>query len=130
MTTHDEQPFHIGDHYLYQGFWYYNEFPVEWSKTHLPGTGPQNCDDCAQYGTVHEGTVFVGYCTSCAVDKYHLQRGLGFSADNQQNGDNIPPLLCNVSPPPEDGEPIGAAAAEDEVLSILNCHFEGGYNDY
>lgn len=125
LEEEDEKPFHIGDHYLYKGFWYFNKFPVEWAKTHLPCTGPQNCDDCAMYGTVHEGTIFVGYCTECAVDKYLLQRGDGFSAVDSPKG-AIPPLLCDVSPPPSPP----CCGEEQQQSSILQCHFEGGYNDY
>ena len=43
----------------------------------------------------------------------------------QVNLDTIPKLMCDVSPPDSDDD--GADGAD---VSILECHFEGGYNDF
>jgi hypothetical protein len=131
----EEEPFFIGEHYLYDGFWYYHKFPVEWAKNHRDDSGPKNCANCAGYGTLHNGSIFIGYCVNCATKVYDLKRGPGFDGvvvtetpsylfgvDLQ----NIPPLLCDVSPPPEENE----QQQQQRELSILDCHFEGGYNDF
>lgn len=123
----EEKPFHFGEHYLYNGFWYYRKFPVEWAVSHLPSTGPKECDNCAYYGTVHEGTIFVGYCLNCAHHDYRLTRGSGLPSQSEIRLEDIPRLLCEEA----------ASEAEDqdqdqdqEPVSILECHYEGGYNDY
>ena len=147
-TSTEAEPFYIGDHYLYDGFWYYTKFPVVWAKTHLPGTGPLECSSCVLHGTVHEGTVFLGYCANCALYEYHLNRGHGFVGGGQEQSlppsayqtylkggrpSDVPPLLCDVSPPPSPDAAIENAPEDDTGLgetSILQCHYEGGYNDY
>jgi hypothetical protein len=136
-----EEPYFLGEHYLYDGFWYYYKFPVEWAKNHSSFTGPNQCGNCRDHGSVHDETVFVGYCLNCAVYEYDGMRGPGMknsaiSNDEpslldpdfylyQVNLDTIPKLMCDVSPPDSDAD--GADGAD---VSILECHFEGGYNDF
>lgn len=63
------------------GVKYDKDFPVEWAKTHLPHTGPIDCNNCATYGS-YKG-VFIGYCCNCVEDYEHERGGLGF-ADGQE----------------------------------------------
>jgi len=55
---------------------YHNNFPNQWRDTHLPGTGPEECPNCAYYGSVNG--LFVGYCANCAIHEYNGSRGRGF----------------------------------------------------
>jgi hypothetical protein len=132
----EEKPFYFGEHYLYNGFWYYCKFPVEWAMSHLPSTGPKECDNCAYYGTVHDGTIFVGYCLNCAKHDYLLTRGPGLPTQsllpiqylgNEIRPEDIPRLLCEEAS--EEAETQDQNQNQDHV-SILECHYEGGYNDY
>lgn len=132
-----EEPFYIGEHYLYDGFWYYYKFPVAWAKDHRDHSGPKQCPNCAEYGTLHNGSVFIGYCVNCAQRVYENSRGPGFFDHCKYEGvagflqdvdlANIPPLLCDVSPSETDD---GDTAGHHYEPSILEPHFEGGYNDY
>jgi hypothetical protein len=130
-----EQPFYFGEHYLYKGFWYYCKFPVEWAQTHLPHTGPNECDNCAYHGSVHEGTIFVGYCLNCADRVYHFTRGPGMPTEAASSLDymgetqleDIPRLLCEEAEEDDDGNKSNSSS---HGVSILECHYEGGYNDF
>jgi hypothetical protein len=139
-----DEPFYIGEHYLYDGFWYYHKFPVEWAKDHHGDSGPKLCANCAEYGTLHHGSVFVGYCIHCAQGVYEKMRGPGFVDYGRVEGggtlestcylhgvdlDSISPLLWDVSPPPSDLDD-GEEQQQQQQHSILEPHFEGGYNDY
>ena len=55
---------------------YIASFPNEWRSSHLEGTGPENCNNCATYGTWCGK--FIGYCANCAVYDYEGERGRGF----------------------------------------------------
>jgi hypothetical protein len=54
---------------------YHPSFPNEWTLSHEPGTGPEQCTNCTTFGT-HEGQ-FIGYCANCAT-VYEGARGRGF----------------------------------------------------
>lgn len=55
---------------------YHASFPNEWIITHIEGTGPEECLNCADYGS-YKGQ-FIGYCANCAQYPYYGQRGRGF----------------------------------------------------
>jgi hypothetical protein len=55
---------------------YHDCFPNQWRETHLPGTGPEECTNCAYYGCIN--SVFIGYCANCAINVYNGTRGRGF----------------------------------------------------
>jgi len=55
---------------------YHPSFPNEWTISHEPGTGPEQCNNCADYGS-YQGQ-FIGYCANCAVYVYEGRRGRGF----------------------------------------------------
>jgi hypothetical protein len=130
--------FSFGDNYLYETKWYYQTFPMAWARSHAPLTGPNECQNCAHHGSLHDGSIFVGYCINCAKYVYHYTRGHGFVEGAEVTTgvpedaplsahatylqgidlDNVPPLLVD-----EEEE-------EDFTGSILECHFEGGYNDF
>ena len=149
MEPPEEEPFFFGDHYLYDEQWYFHKFPVEWAKTHIRHTGPKECMNCARNGTLHDRTVFVGYCTTCAEHAYRWTRGHGFDGDGQEkhllrsdspsafasylrdvNVDDIPPLLCTMVVEDEDRDEDDRRKSCYVEPGILDCHLEGGYNDY
>jgi hypothetical protein len=55
---------------------YYPTFPNNWTVSHAPGTGPEQCLNCAAFGC-YQGQ-FIGYCANCAAHVYHGSRGRGF----------------------------------------------------
>ena len=149
-----EEPFYIGQHYLYDGFWYYHKFPVKWAKDHRENSGPKKCLNCLAYGTLHNGTLFLGYCVDCARWIYGMKRGYGFVGEGEEAScpigalqsylhgidiDSIPPLICDDDDDDHDPDDISkgsgflkeeVAAIDDGQVSILECHYEGGYNDF
>ena len=64
------------DNYTIQEITYSKYFPPGWSTSHLDGTGPHECDNCLNYGSINE--VFLGYCMNCARYDYDCKRGHGF----------------------------------------------------
>jgi hypothetical protein len=62
--------------YGYDYYWYHEKFPKEWALSHKEGTGPSQCENCADHGCINE--VFVGYCANCAQYIYDGERGIGF----------------------------------------------------
>ena len=64
------------NYYMYNGELYTETFPMEWAKTHLPKTGPNECNNCAYFGSWNG--VFIGYCANCALYEYKGKRGGGF----------------------------------------------------
>lgn len=78
-----EEPLHYDNKYLYYNFWYCNAFPLEWAQSHLDGTGPNDCLNCADFGCV-AGGVFIGYCANCAIHDYEGARGRGFMGDGEE----------------------------------------------
>jgi hypothetical protein len=63
-------------YYSYNEELYTWSFPKEWAQTHLYGTGPNECANCANFGCWNG--VFVGYCANCAIYVYEGRRGRGF----------------------------------------------------
>lgn len=80
--TEEKTPIYSGNMYEYDGAYYDKQFPLEWAKSHLPGTGPKECLNCNDYG-IWLG-VFVGYCANCAAD-YGFARTSGFLARGVPN---------------------------------------------
>ena len=71
-----EEPIFDGDKYLYDYAWYHAKFPVEWAVNHKDGTGPSQCENCDEYGSING--IFIGYCANCAQYDYKGERGRGF----------------------------------------------------
>lgn len=71
----EDQVFDCGDYYTVGYYKYANSFPKEWAQSHLSGTGPEQCGNCYEYGSI-DG-VFVGYCLNCARYDYNCERGPG-----------------------------------------------------
>lgn len=69
------EPVDCGDFYMIESYKYANSFPKEWAQSHLPGTGPEQCGNCYDYGS--KDGVFLGYCLNCAKYDYNGQRGPG-----------------------------------------------------
>jgi len=65
------------DYYMIGPYKYSNNFPKEWAQSSLPGSGPEQCWNCLEYGT--KDNVFYGYCLNCAQDLYKGKRGKGVS---------------------------------------------------
>jgi hypothetical protein len=158
----DEEPFYYDGKYLYNGQWYHEKFPLEWARSHIEGTGPNDCPNCADFGSVH--CVFIGYCANCAVYHYDGSRGRGFMGDGQEcsynsvldfpsifdtylqgiNLNDITPIpgleqnnfiiINNIIQYNEDdylnADPYPDDLNNDMDVSIMNPHFEGGYNDW
>jgi hypothetical protein len=138
-----EEPFYYEDKYLYDNFWYCKTFPLEWAQSHLDGTGPNCCMNCADFGCVFG--VFIGYCANCAIHDYEGVRGRGFMGDGEEysgedsldypsafdtylkdiNVDDITPI-----PGSHDGDDSEHSSYAELDVSIMNPHFEGGYNDW
>ena len=149
-----EEPFHYEDKYLYDYQWYHEKFPVAWAVNHKEGTGPGQCSNCADYGSING--VFIGYCANCATCDYEGTRGRGFIEAGVELSENdvlrfesafetylsgvnlneilpIPGQNNNLSRVPSLGDISDyeePADEHDDPTSILNAHFEGGYNDW
>jgi hypothetical protein len=149
---HFEEPYHYQDKYLYDYQWYHENFPEEWAVNHKEGTGPGQCMNCADYGSIN--CVFIGYCANCAIHDYNGSRGRGFIdvgiESNHEDVQIIPSVfetylkdidiwvihsvdstdndvnnLNNVEYPEEDD------ICEDyNHNGIMSPQFEGGYNDF
>ena len=100
--------------YVLNGIKYISQFPVEWAKTHEPETGPEECENCAYFGS-YRG-IFIGYCANCADYIYYGERGNGFITKKQEKNKNynqgnsaMETYLKNVNI-----EEIGLSSSEDE----------------
>jgi hypothetical protein len=71
-----EKPVQYGDTYFHDYICYHKNFPEEWAVNHRNGTGPSQCENCFEYGSVNG--VFIGYCVNCAQYDYSGKRGRGF----------------------------------------------------
>ena len=80
-----EEPFYFSDKYLYDYQWYHENFPVEWAVCPKDGTGPGQCENCAEYGCING--VFIGYCANCAIYDYEGSRGRGFIDVGKEHDD-------------------------------------------
>jgi len=168
----EEEPFHYEDKYLHDYQWYHEKFPEAWALNHQEGTGPGQCNNCADYGSVKG--VFIGYCANCALYCYDGSRGRGFMgygvelsdndalqhssvfdtylegldlnnilpipgwsplspdyvAGNNNNPQRVPSIdydeddYLNADPYPD------VENNDSDPSSIVNPHFEGGYNDF
>lgn len=70
-------------YYIHKDELYTGTFPMEWAKTHLPKTGPNECNNCAYFGSWNG--VFIGYCANCAHYLYNGERGRGFIGLGKEN---------------------------------------------
>lgn len=150
----DPEVFHHGDKYLYDYQWYHASFPEEWAICQKEGTGPGQCENCADYASING--VCIGYCANCAT-MYDGARGRGFMNPGVENDDtdvlHYPSafdtylvgvdihaiqgieqeLMQTVALEDEDVDPMELASDDEEMdnhdISVFNCHFEGGYND-
>ena len=71
-----EEPFYFDNKYLYDYYWYHENFPVDWAMCPKDGTGPSQCGNCLDFGCING--VFIGYCANCAIYDYEGSRGRGF----------------------------------------------------
>ena len=78
-------------YYSFNDELYAPSFPEEWVTTHLPSTGPKDCDNCAFYGSWNG--VFTSYCTNCAIYEYNGTRGRGFISCGEENNETPNVLL-------------------------------------
>lgn len=90
-TDYDNEIIDYGDYYSYQGELYIKQFPKMWATSHVPETGPGECENCNFYGSWNG--VFIGYCMNCADYVYEYQRGHGFIDHGEEvNNEDIPQL--------------------------------------
>ena len=73
--TWQYEPVDCDGYYRIEYYKYANSFPKEWALSHLPDTGPEQCENCYDYGTIDN--LFVGYCLNCAQYEYNGERGSG-----------------------------------------------------
>jgi len=150
-----DEPFHYGERYLYDYQWYHERFPEEWAVCHEEGTGPGQCNNCANFGSVNG--IFIGYCANCAAYIYEGSRGRGFIDVGVENNDDsvlefpsaydtylkdvdvlaILPIDNEIQTSTQDMNNIddkdiyGDYPEDDSMdVGVMNCHFEGGYNDF
>lgn len=84
---HLEEPFYYENKYLYDYYWYHENFPKEWAFCPKSGTGPAQCLNCLDYGCING--VFIGYCMNCAIYSYEGSRGRGFMNVGVESDDTI-----------------------------------------
>jgi hypothetical protein len=131
---------------------YHPSFPNDWASSHEPGTGPEQCNNCAIYGS-YNGQ-FVGYCVNCA-SVYNGSRGRGFVEEGTELVNDETRQWISVFdtylhqvefarfyevPPaahePEYDEVIVVSDDEDDTLefvgqgTVFEAHYEGGYVDF
>jgi hypothetical protein len=145
----DEVPYHYQDKYLYDYQWYHEKFPEEWAVNHTQGTGPGQCNNCANYGSING--IFIGYCANCADYIYNGGRCRGF-IDNgiEYNEERVSMYQSAFDTYLKDVDIFAIQAVDGETkevlndiddyeyadcednteISVMNCHFEGGYNDF
>jgi hypothetical protein len=125
---------------------YHPSFPNEWIANQEPGTGPDECNNCASYGC-YQGE-FIGYCANCAVYIYGDQIELN-TAETRQWPSAYETYLVDVefarfadeeatdmaiygqavvSDDDDDDSIGGPFIAEDDTP--LHVHYEGGYADF
>jgi len=80
------EPVDCDGYYMIEQYKYDNNFPKEWALSHLPGTGPEQCGNCYDYGS--KDGLFVGYCANCAVYDYNCERGPGMGLDDDESFGN------------------------------------------
>jgi len=149
-----EEPFHFENKYLYDYYWYHENFPKEWAMCPKEGTGPSQCNNCLDYGCING--VFIGYCMNCAIYDYEGSRGRGFKDVGIEDDDtNVMSFqsvfdtylkdvdiheIVGVDNQIDNQEPIDQSEISEQDIygddftdigehSGLECHYEGGYND-
>jgi hypothetical protein len=165
-----EEPFYFDNKYIYDYQWYHENFPVEWAVCPKDGTGPGQCANCADFGSING--VFIGYCANCAIFDYEGSRGRGFIDVGKESDDTIHSGFKSVFDTYLKGVDIHAIVGVDMLMpydyqidnpaisesgpcdidqseitvediygdfpedngeqiepNVLDCHFEGGYND-
>jgi len=144
-VCYSEEPFYYQGKYLYANQWYHENFPLEWAQSHEDHTGPEHCLNCSYFGSIHG--IFIGYCANCAIHVYEGARGRGFVGDGQEDSGDFPSafdtylegvdlndiMSITGSEPDEDLDDHDDAYSDmdmDMDISIMNPHFEGGYNDW
>jgi len=85
-----DQVVDCGNYYMIGYYKYDKSFPQEWALSHLPGTGPEQCNNCAEYGEKDE--MFVGYCANCAIYDYNSERGEGMWPEDDCDNEEIDTL--------------------------------------
>ena len=151
-----EEPFHFQNKYLYDYYWYHENFPKEWAMCPKDGTGPSQCGNCLDYGCING--VFIGYCMNCAIYDYEGSRGRGFKDVGVEDDDTkvmgFQSVFDTYLKDVDIHEIVGVDNQESNVYDFvidqseiseqdiygedfndigehsgLECHYEGGYND-
>jgi len=132
---------------------YHPSFPNQWVLSHEPGTGPEQCNNCADYGS-YQGE-FIGYCANCAAYVYEGRRGRGFMGDGIELVDEQTrqwisvydtylshvefARFSNELPPVVEEEDSYDEESDDTSIpdlelvgqnTVFEAHFEGGYFDF
>jgi len=92
---HGDKIFDCGDYYMVGYYKYDKNFPQEWALNHSPGTGPEQCGNCYDYGS--KNNVFCEYCLNCAHYDYNGERGPGAGAHNDSETSSEPIFQDTIS---------------------------------
>lgn len=115
------EPVDYGDFYMIESYKYANSFLKEWAKNHMDGTGPEQCENCYDYGS--KDGVFLGYCLNCAKYDYDGERGPGLDTFNDALEIEDDCAFCTYSDPdrvdPYDSQVV-SAEAESARKNLLN----------
>jgi hypothetical protein len=132
---------------------YHPSFPNQWTESHVPGTGPEQCLNCADHGC-YQGQ-FIGYCANCAAYVYEGRRGRGFMGngvelvDEQTRdwisvydtylshvefarfSDDLPHVVEEEESDDQESDDMSIADTDAAGHgSVFEAHFEGGYADF
>jgi hypothetical protein len=120
--------------YLCDGVVYDKTFPEDWAKSHLPETGPLECENCMNYGMVEN--IFLGYCANCAQYCYLGARGTGYIDAGVLDYEKEEDFHCIDIPDEDLYSQYYREDCDENALSaeggvwLCNPHYEGGYNDF
>ena len=73
-----------GKYYILNGIKYHISFPLSYALSHKRGTGPEDCGNCAHFGSISSNKVFLGYCSNCSVS-YDYERGIGLDENGKES---------------------------------------------
>jgi hypothetical protein len=155
----EEEPFYYQGKYLLNEFWYHENFPLEWAKHHEEETGPSNCNNCAYFGSINGIFIgyccnCADYVYNFERGRGFIDIGVEDIADDSMNHasafdtylkgvdiEAIEPVIDesnynnemdigNEYDEYDNDNTIVDDYNENSYIGVMDCHFEGGYNDF